>query len=217
MFTEWLSRIDWSATGAMLQGIGTSLGAITVLAAAIIGSNTFKSWRRQKLSERRIEQAERILTATYRCRRALSRVRSPAMMGYELDDAEALLKEQGNWDRGIGENEKQRLAKTQAYYTRLNQTRDDQRALEECQPMARALFGEDLERAIEILNRQFWTVKVYVDANNDRHEADKSLRRKIDSTIYEGYPSTDENEIDQTIVAQVKIIEDRCVPILRLD
>ncbi|MBC7668371.1 MAG: hypothetical protein H7236_07955 [Gemmatimonadaceae bacterium] len=202
----------------MLQGLGAMLGAGTVLAAAIIGSNTFNTWRQQKLSERRIDQAERILTATYKVRRGLSRVRSPMMMGHEFAAAEEKLKASGEWEKAYGEQEQSLLAYAQAYYIRLSATHDDQLLLEECQPMARALFGEELEKAIENLNRQFWSVRVYVGAKHrDGSGSDPDLIRKIESTIWEGYPSTEENEIDQIITSQVKIIEDICVPVLRLE
>ena len=82
--------------------------------------------------------------------------------------------------------------------------------------MARAFFGEDLEKALEKLNHQFWTVKVYVDANHsDKTGADADFRRKIESSIWEGYPSAEENEVNQIIAAQVKLIEDTLVPVLR--
>ena len=59
---------------------------------------------------------------------------------------------------------------------------------------------------------------MYVDANHlDKASADTNLRRKIESTIWEGYPSPEENEVDQTILAQVKTIEGICVPVLRLE
>jgi hypothetical protein len=212
------AAIDWAATGTMLQGIGTLVGALAVIAAAVIGSQTFNNWKRQKLAERHIEQAERILTATYKVRRGLSYVRSPAMWGHETDAAEEQLKASGEWEKVFSEGERKSLATAQAYYNRLNTTRDDQRALEECQPMARAFFGEELEKALEKLNHQFWTVKVYVDANHrDKTGADAAFRKKIESTIWEGYPSTEENEVDQTISAQVTLIEEICVPVLRLE
>lgn len=208
---------DWAATGAMLQGFGTIGGALAVLFAAMIGSGTFKSWRLQKLSERRIEQAERILTATYKVRRGLSYVRNPAMWLHELEAAEEKLKDTGGWSQAGGDAQRQKkMIKAQAYYNRLSATRNDQRALEECQPMARALFGEKLENAIEELNHQFWTVQVYVDASHDDQGSDREFRRKIDAAIYEGYPSVEENEIDKSINKNIKIIEDTCVPVLSL-
>jgi len=208
--------IDWAATGAMLSGIGTVVGALAVIGAAVIGSRTFDNWKRQKLAERHIEQAERILTMTYKVRRGLSRVRSPAMWGHETNAAREQLEASGQWEKTFPESERERLATAQAYYNRLNATKDDRLALEECQPMARAFFGEELEKALEKLNHQFWAVKVYIDANlKDKNVANADLRRKIESTIWEGYPSAEENEVDQAIAAQVKLIEDTLVPVLR--
>jgi hypothetical protein len=213
-----VTTVDWAATGTMLQGIGTVVGALAVIGAAIIGSRTFDNWKRQKLAERHIEQAERILTATYKARRGLSHVRSPMMWAHETDAAEKQLKTNGEWEKTFPESERKSLATAQAYYNRLNSTQDYQRALEECQPMARAFFGEELEKAIEKLNHQFWTVKVYVDANHrDKTGADAEFRRKIESAIWEGYPKAEENEVDQIIAAQVKLIEDICVPVLRME
>jgi hypothetical protein len=184
-----VTTIDWAATGTMLQGIGTVIGALAVIGAAYIGSQTFDKWKCQKLAERHIEQAERILTATYKVRRDLAMVRSPAMWAYEMDAGEARLKELGQWDNIVGgDDERKRFRVTQAYYNRLASTRDDQLAVEECQPMARALFGEELEKALEKLNHQFHSVRVYVDANhNDKNGADVEFRRKIESTIWTGY------------------------------
>ena len=214
-----VTTIDWAATGTMLQGIGTVIGALAVIGAAIIGSRTFDNWKRQKLAERHIEQAERILTATYKVRRDLAMVRSPMMWAHETDAAEEQLKASGEWEKVWGgDDERKRFATAQAYYNRLNSTQDDQRALEECQPMARAFFGEELEKAIEKLNHQFWTVKVFVDANHrDKTGADAEFRKKIESSIWTGWPSEEENEIDQIIAAQVKLIEDICVPVLRME
>ena len=213
------TTIDWAATGTMLQGIGTVIGALAVIGAAIIGSRTFDNWKRQKLAERHIEQAERILTATYKVRRDLAIVRSPMMWAHETDAAEEQLKASGEWEKVWGgDDERKRFATARAYYNRLNSTQDDQRALEECQPMARAFFGEELEKAIEKLNHQFWTVKVYVDANHrDKTGANAEFRKKIESSICTGWPSNEENEVDQIIAEQVKLIEDICVPVLRME
>jgi hypothetical protein len=84
--------------------------------------------------------------------------------------------------------------------------------------MSRALIGEDLEKALEKLLHVFWSVQVYVDADyQDTTEADTEHRKKIQSTIWEGWPNAEENEVDKTIAEQVKIIEDICVPSLRLE
>lgn len=215
--------IDWDATGAMLQGWGSLLqglgsiaAAVAVGVGAIVGANTYNNWRQQKLAERKMDHAEKILTSTYKARRSLSRLRSPAMWAHETDTAEKRLKESGEWDKAFGDEDKKRLAYAQAYYLRLEVTQPDQAALEDCQPIARALFGEPLEKALKTLAHQFWTVRVYVDANHrDKKDGDPDFRRKIESTIWEGYPSEEENYLDKIIAAEIKIIEDICVPVLR--
>ncbi len=213
-----ITTIDWAATGTMLQGIGTIIGGVAVIVAAFIGGNTFESWRQQKLSERRIDQAERILTATYKARQGLLFVRGPAIWAHEISNAEEHLKASGEWDKVNGPQEQKNLSTAQAYYNRINRTKDDQRVLQECQPMARALFGEELEKALEKLNHQFWVVEVHVDSKlHDKGELDTEFRKEIDRTLWSGYPSPEENEVDQIIAAQVKLIEEVCVPILRLE
>lgn len=105
-----VTTIDWAATGDMLSGIGTVVGALAVIVAAVIGSRTFDNWKRQKLAERHIEQAERILTATYKVRRGLSHVRSRMMWAHETAAAEEQLKASDEWERAFPESERKGLA-----------------------------------------------------------------------------------------------------------
>lgn len=175
--TPWTS-IEWTAFGAVLSGAGTVIGAVAVIGAAWLASNTFEGWRKQTLSQRRIEQAERILTAAYKARRA--------------------------------------LVSAQGYYNRMNAVLDERRAVEECLPMARALFGEKVEKALELLNRQFRMVEIAVDSDsmegNDREFA-RSLREDISSAAGSDRP----NKMNVLIEEQVKLIEDALVPVLRLE
>ncbi|MBL3575369.1 hypothetical protein JMK10_05395 [Rhodovulum sulfidophilum] len=72
------THADWSALGSVLSGIGAIVGAFAVIWAARLGSRTFESWREQKISERQIDQAERILIATYDAERSLGDLRHAA-------------------------------------------------------------------------------------------------------------------------------------------
>lgn len=82
--------------------------------------------------------------------------------------------------------------------------------------MARALFGPELENAIETLGRQFHIIRIYVEANADEEvDKDQDFKRQIRETLYEGVPSEDRNTMDATIAAQVVRIEDICLPQLR--
>lgn len=88
--------------------------------------------------------------------------------------------------------------------------------MDQCLPMARALFGESLEDAIEVLRRQFWYVQVDVDTSIDDDGSDEDFSRKIRRGMY-NIKSHDgsANEISDAIEAAVKSIETICLPILR--
>jgi hypothetical protein len=206
---------EWAALGGVLSGVGTVIGALAVIGAAWFASNTFEGWRKQTLSQRRIEQAERILTAAYKARRALGYVRSPLMEGHELQAAEAHLEKQDFWAT-TDANRKQKLVSTQGYYNRLNAVLDERRAVEECLPMARALFGEQVEQALELMNRQFRMVQIAIDSNswegNDREFA-RSIREDLTSSSGSDRP----NKMNVLIEEQVKLIEGALVPVLRLE
>lgn len=201
--------------GAVLQGVGALAQAFAIGFAAWVASDTYKGWRKQKLSERRIEQAERILTAAYNARRALGYVRSPLMETHELSAAEAHLEKEVSWAT-VDATQKQRLVSAQGYYNRLNAVLEERRAVGECLPMARALFGEKVEQALELLNHQFHMVRIAVDANrwdgNDR-EFSRSLREDISSSSGSDRP----NKMNVLIEEQVKQIEDALLPVLRLE
>ena len=211
------TQAEWSALGSFLSGAGTLIGAFAVFAAAWMGSKTFESWRRQKLSERRIDQAERILTAAYKVRSGLRIVRNPAVFHHETATAEEHLRRDGEWNKiADGETEQRRYIDAQVIYDRINGRREDRISLQECQPMARALFGENLEQASALLDRQFWNVQVAVEGRL-RGDLSAERRKEIEAAIWEEYPSSEENEMDKTIAEQVRIIEEICVPVLQLD
>ena len=209
--------IDWPATGAMLQGWGTLLGAGAVIYAAKKGADTFESWKRQKVAERRCDQAERILTATHKARRALRAVRSSMLWGHELHAAEAKLKEDLNQWQAQSLPRQKRLVSAQAYFNRLDRTKTEQQELTECLPMARAIFGEQLERALEELNQQFWIVQIDVESYINDEGQDAVFTKKIRRGMYDVDPREGEvNEVSEKIELSVSEIEKNCLPALRL-
>jgi len=134
---------------------------------------------------------------------------------HEMAAAQDSLRANGEWER-IDEADQHKAGIAQAYYNQLNHSVDARKTLEECQPMAKALFGETLESALELLNRQFHTVRVYVDAQY-RGGGDAKFQEEINHAIWQGWPSEDENKIDKTIRGKMKIIEDTCLPVLRAE
>lgn len=213
-----IASIDWAATGAMLQGWGTLAGVGAVVWAAHKGASTFDSWRKQKLAERKQEQAERILTATYKCRRALEYVRGVLMLGHELHTAEEQMKEKDGW-ASQGKERQKRLVRAQAHFNRLDRTKAERDELDQCLPMARALFGEELEAALQTLNRQFWIVQVNVESYvDDEGGTDKAFTAEIRRAMCAVQPREGEvNEITQAMETAVAAIERICLPVLRLE
>lgn len=212
------NHIDWEATGAMLQGIGTVGGAIAVYAAAVTG---FSAWRRQKLAERNRDQAEVILHAAYNARRALRYIRSPLMTAYELTAAKQKLDASNpQWRENMPEARQERQIVAQGYVTRLENSHGSRTKLEECLPMARALFGAELEKSVENLHRQFFMILSYSHAyvyESEQNDNDFSL--KIRNALFN--PDQDDeqehNEISSRIKIAIGTIEKKCVPFLRLE
>lgn len=204
-----------SDVAAVLHGVGAIAQAMAIFAAAWIASNTFNGWRKQKLSERRIEQAERILTATYNARRALGHVRNPLVTAHEISAAQEYLERQDFWS-GLSSDRRGRLKIQQPYFDRLNDVRNERIAVDDCLAMARALFGNDVETALQTLNHQFQLVNIAIDMYDDAVN-DRLFQQYIRARISSAGESNGVNEMNDVIIAQIKIIEDHLFPILRLD
>lgn len=144
--------IDWAATGSMLSGSATLAGAGAVIYAARVGANTFASWKRQKVEERRMDAAERILTLGYRLRSDFRDVRRRGIMAYETAAAEKRLDETiVDW-RSKEDAEKQRLTTAQTIMNRLWAHKEDWQQIWELKPTALALFGREVEADLQ----KFW-------------------------------------------------------------
>ncbi len=215
MLTICSNAIDWTSAGSMLQGVGTWAGVGAVVWGAFLGART---WKEQKAAERRLQMAEQILTATHKGRRALSYIRSIMIWGHELSEAEKKLQSDDSWDHQT-ENRKKRLITAQALLNRINRTRDEMTALDDCLPMARALFSGELEKAIERLRHQFWIVQVDIESYvDDDGEVDPEFTKKIRRGMYDVKARQDEtNEVSDTIAEAVRAIEEICEPALRLE
>ncbi|WP_093293084.1 hypothetical protein [Sphingomonas sp. NFR04] len=199
----------------MLQGIGTLAGVAAVIIGAHIGAN---AWRQQKLAERRLEMAERILTATHKGRAALSYIRTPMMFGGEIDKAlEELKKFEGysDWPR----ERRERMPLAQAYLNRVVNCRPQVEALDDCLPLARAMFGESVENSLEIIRQQFWALRTWYEAYaNDWNGTDPAFTIRIRRAMYEIEPRDGEpNEISEAITNAVTVIESALEPALRLE
>jgi predicted nucleic acid-binding protein len=100
--------------------------------------------------------------------------------------------------------------------SRLDAVLDERRSVDECLPMARALFGEQVEKALELLNRQFNMVRISAEASaaaTNSEDSHSDIWDDLSSATYKDRP----NKMNVLIAEQVKLIEDTLVPVLRLD
>jgi hypothetical protein len=215
---DYWNHIDWGETGAMLSGLGTVGGAVAILLAAKMG---FAAWRRQKLAERMRDQAEAVLHAAYAARRELRYLRSGWMTGGELVAAEERLNaDNPDWRVHVIEEKQKRTITAQAYFLRGESSREVRTGLRETLPMARALFGEALEKAIESLDHQFHVVLVYAESYVDDYNGnDPEFTKQIKHALFmrnkrvEGQP----DEVSDATTSAIETIEQTCLRYLRLE
>lgn len=82
----------------MIGGVAAWAGVGAVVYAARRAANTIDGFRKEKLLERRLETADDVLTLAYRIKRNMVTVRSPMTEGYELEQADDLLRGQDWYD-----------------------------------------------------------------------------------------------------------------------
>ena len=215
--------IDWSATGSMIAGIGTSIGAGAVIYAAHKGADTFNEWRRQKHHERCISLAEEILTLTYKLKRAFEGIRSPAIFAGEMSEIAEKLRESGLIDRE--EEPDQLLTTAQAALSRTDFHRGLFDRLLDNIPVAKAIFGDQVADQMNV----FWSLRVRITtaahsyvrdrrslpAGSDRQLRQQERRERNENILWAG---GDENGIDQfevDLVGAIAHLERFLLPILR--
>jgi gas vesicle protein len=211
----------------MVSGVGTLIGSAAVIFAAFKAGDAVTNWKRQKMAERKMEIAERILTASYRAQAALVRVRNPFMWAHEEYAAREKLEENAAFLGNTAERQK-RLVVAQAYFDRIDKVREDRLPLDEMKPLAKVLFGDAVEDAIGDLDHQFWVIQTYVDEYidqesppprgdgaepSDAYKAWSDRDKKIKSAMY--FRSKSENdEISEAVRKASEAINAACTPIL---
>ena len=192
--------IDWAATGSMLSGWGTLLGAFAVAYAAKTGVDTFTSWKVQKLEERRIDLAEKILEVTNKSFGALRFVRNPFQTAKDLEDARIKLGDGYANDKAVT---------AQVILNRLLLAKDDLFAPREFAVLADAYFsgkaiGDDFRKLNDLSGRVRNAAFNY--GNLPLDYPDTEFRAKLESELW--YGNSDPDEMDVIAEDCRKRIED---------
>lgn len=205
--------VDWAATGDMLSGLGSVASAVAVVWAAHKASNTFEAWKRQKRAERLWDHAEKVLTTAYSAREALSFIRGRMMWAHEEYEARVKLEKEENWEH-LAPDAKERLTTAQILVGRIILVQSQKEQLAETIPLAKVLFGDELEAAISKLHHQFWVLRTYVDAYAQDAGGDAAFTQTIRQNLWSS-PEEQQGEISQDVRQAVKSIESICLPALR--
>lgn len=220
-------NIDWAATGSMISGIGSLAAAVTVLGAALIGRNTFNQWRRQKSEERRIDLAEQVLTAVYRCRSNLNYARSSIEWSVDQEKAEQILKDQGLITPYLEDWQRRRMISAQIVITRMHRGNEWER-IDELSPVCTAVFGSIVVDELRALERQrnavFVAARRYASnsLNPPPANASEEVRQRHSDKFYEvqnriwNMGTDDEpDEINKGVEVAIKALESHLLPIIR--
>ena len=220
------ASIDWAATGAMLSGLGSLAAAGAVVFAAKVGRSTFNDWKRQKNEGRRIDLAEELLALAYKLKRALSGIRSPVMLGGETTEMIEKLSENGLIDDQTPDHVRSGLATAQATLSRAGHQRPLFENLLDTMPVAKAIFGEEIEKALETFLVQrakiVTAAKTYGDfvrrplpIDEKRMEKAMERREKIETIFWEGGNAEGVDEVADAIAGAIRTMEVRLLPIIR--
>jgi len=188
--------------------------ALSVLVAAALASRTFKSWRQQKVEERRITNAEQIGALTYRLRRAFTLIRRRGFSPQELEIAATKLMDSGLDLAKCSKAKRDRIVQSQVALNRLDTFASDWDDLARLQPLAHALFGKQLAQYLGDLSTE--KVRIETAAEHYPVSSDKQLVSEIEATLSQpGNTKTD--EFGCRIENTIQSIESILLPIIRHD
>lgn len=205
--------IDWDATGSMLSGIGTLIGAGAVVGAAWVGRATFRSWKAQRVEERRMDAAERILTLAYRLRYAFNSVRGRGIFEFETKAAEEKLDANVSDWRSKEQGEQGRMTTAQVILNRLNSRREDWQEIWTLKPVALALFGSEVETSLHA----FWTHYVAVEVSASGYAEDDGTDKDFSKSIRRDLFGGKDDEVGPGVETAIASLEAQLLPILRME
>lgn len=207
--------IDWAATGTMIQGIGTLIGAIAVIIAAAIGGGTLRSWRRQQMLQRHMDLADRIFTAAVKAKQEINSVRSPWKDGSELHEAGKTLEANGLAKSSFSDAEWRRMESAQVSLDRINRCHSTWSDLEALKHSAYVHFGAEISEKIETILHQVHIIRVDALAYAEGFGDNQEFRKKLMNSLSWGRPTGEIDEMGKTIDDAVNGIEERFKPLLR--
>jgi hypothetical protein len=200
-----------------MQAWAAFASAGAIIYAAHKGSATLRAWKRQKLEERRMDAAERVLIVAYRVRGALIDVRRPGIGAIEDIQAEQTLRASKFWE-GLNSAQKERHRASEVTTRRLAAYKSTWEAILEIAPIARAYFGDAVSNDLDRLWDQYLRVMIAAGAtptsvDEGRREWDADVLCSLGRDI-SGGPG---DVVGPSVQAAVESLERILIPIIRAD
>ena len=192
--------------------IAAFVAACAVLYTANVSRSAVRKWRDEKRFDRRFEYAINLLKTAYTARDHIDSIRFNIISDKNIERAKIDLQAKGFSVALLEQNS--HLTTAQEVLNRLrifSSIRDD---IINLLPEAQAVFGEDVKNALEEIRRCYFALEV---------KADSVIELGGDATEYESKKllinrETDEpDEIEIRLSAQIRIIEEKCRPIVDPD
>lgn len=199
-----------SEWGDLLQGIGSIGQAGAIGFGAYYATKSFQGWRQQNVEARRIEQAERILTAAYDVKTALLAIRNSIHKPDEVIVAHLGV------SRGPDHTRDEDSITSRIVRNRLERNLLPFDKLNECRAMGRALFGEKIEKAISDLCSQSETIKSAAEGLMAKYHQE-GMKEKLREVVNSGPELSLDNELNDQMVRSIETLEAVCLPVLRHD
>jgi len=206
--------IDWSATGAMLSGIGSVLSAVAVIVAALFAGKELGKLRAKRAEERREDHAQACLAAANKVKWAIRHMRAPTIRGegdraaQELEMATPLTPQDGD--------EKAWQIARQVYANRATDTAEAPEILADCVPLAGALFSKNVVRAMEDLIEADDVCREYLHEITNR-DGDPVRQVALIRIMQDPDPNNADNRITSLVNKALKELKSELEPILRGD
>lgn len=208
-------NVDWSATGAMLQGIGTIIGAGAVIIAALVGGTTFRAWRRQQLVQKHMTLAEQIMTLVFNAKEAIEGVRSPMKLQYELEEARKTLESSEPAFTTLPEKRRSRMISAQVSWDRINSYNDIWKGLRDARAPAYAFFGKDITDQIDRILTLVRNIRIDAEAYAEDDGADVEFQRKLRRSLTSSRSKGAADEITVELSSASDNIEAKLKPLLQ--
>lgn len=209
-----MQNIDWAATGAMLGGIGSLLGAGAVIFGLLKAKSEVDNWKEQERYKEDRRLAIEIIAAFEEGRQSIREIRSPMSLGGEQAEVEARLNEAVQKE-GVTLNDAERsnhLIRLTVLY-RIERYKECWDRIAKLLPLAKAVFGERVKQLLFDIPKA--RHEVSIAANMFRHKLSDESRQKHEATIWQMTTDPKEDPIDSKLHESAEELERLLTPYIK--